>query len=239
MSVVRSLIVAALLAGLCGCNSPPRAARYRFVVEIDDNGRIARGSSVQEERCAFHDGYIRMGNAFDCGERGEAVVVDLGAKGLLFVLLNPDPSRPRVSGSPWGLLEEAHQKLYDPGGLSAAAFDRMAASRDIASFAAEQMPMMVRFRDVGDPKSVELVDPAHLDASFGPGIEFSKATVAITDDPVTTGIETLLPWLPGLKGVHPETGKIPWTLEGSILQHPFGDPKHTLAGYLEPGYFKD
>ena len=57
-------------------------------------------------------------------------------------------------------------------------------------------PMLVTFRDVRDPTSVERVDPAALDKSFGPGVRLRRITVAVTDDPVTTGIEKRLGWLP-------------------------------------------
>ena len=52
------------------------------------------------------------------------------------------------------------------------------------------------FRDIRDPKSVERVDPAALDKSFGAGVTLRRITVAVTNDPVTTGIEKRLGWLP-------------------------------------------
>jgi hypothetical protein len=56
-------------------------------------------------------------------------------------------------------------------------------------------PMLVRFRDIRDPKSVEPVDPEHLDRSFGPGVTLRRFTVELTDDSVTTGIEKRLAWV--------------------------------------------
>jgi hypothetical protein len=73
-----------LALALAGCGSAPRVARYRFTVEVDDNGRSVTGSSVQEEHCTFNDGFFKgIGNALDCGVKGESVVVDLGAKATL------------------------------------------------------------------------------------------------------------------------------------------------------------
>jgi hypothetical protein len=55
--------------------------------------------------------------------------------------------------------------------------------------------MLVRFRDIADPTSVEKVDPDNLAASFGEGVKLRRITVQLTDDPVTTGIEKRLGWL--------------------------------------------
>lgn len=202
MNLARTLFVLALALSVAGCASWPRSARYRFTVEVEDNGRIVSGSAVQEERCAFNDGLIRMEEAgYWCGVKGEAVVVDLGEKGLLFVLLTADPGRPRVSYPPFELFGHAHHNQSDQEGLTPVkAFDLVAASRDTVTLDAVHTPMMVRFRDIDDPKSVELVDPEHLDASFGAGVRFLKATVAITSDAVTTGIEKRAPWVSNLQG---------------------------------------
>ncbi len=52
--------------------------------------------------------------------------------------------------------------------------------------------MMVRFRDLNDPKSVEKVDPE--------AIGVRRITVETTSDDVTTGIEKRLRWLPTHNG---------------------------------------
>jgi hypothetical protein len=56
-------------------------------------------------------------------------------------------------------------------------------------------PMLVRFKDIRDPKSVEKVDPNDIAKSIGPGVTLRRITLQITDDPVTTGIEKRLGWL--------------------------------------------
>jgi hypothetical protein len=57
--------------------------------------------------------------------------------------------------------------------------------------------MLVRFRDLHDPASVERVDPSDLAASFGAGVKLERMSIEITDAPVTKGIEAVLPWLAG------------------------------------------
>jgi hypothetical protein len=71
------------------------------------------------------------------------------------------------------------------------------------------LPLLVRFRDIDDPKSVEEVDPLDIGKSFGAGAELVRATIeivpvgiwplnsfGITGEPITTGIEKRLSWLP-------------------------------------------
>ena len=50
-----------------------------------------------------------------------------------------------------------------------------------------EWPIMVRFRDLGDPKSVEKVDPN--------AIGVKRIGLETTTDPMTTGIEKRLGWL--------------------------------------------
>ena len=59
----------------------------------------------------------------------------------------------------------------------------------------EDLPLLVRFRDLTDPTSIESVDPFELARSYGAGVTLKRATVEITDDPITTGITKNLPWL--------------------------------------------
>jgi hypothetical protein len=62
-------------------------------------------------------------------------------------------------------------------------------------------PMLVTFDDINDPKSVKLVDPANLTASFGAGYALKSITIEVTDEPVTVGkISSKLLWIPSLKG---------------------------------------
>ena len=58
------------------------------------------------------------------------------------------------------------------------------------------LPDLVSFTDVNDPKSVIEVDPNDLQATLGPNITWNEITLESTDEPVTTGIVRKLPWLP-------------------------------------------
>jgi hypothetical protein len=61
-------------------------------------------------------------------------------------------------------------------------------------------PLLVRFRDLADPTSVERVDPDDLANSFGKGVTLKAITVARTEAEVSRGIEGRLPWLEKIQG---------------------------------------
>lgn len=67
---------------------------------------------------------------------------------------------------------------------------RIGAKADISP---NNLPMLVRFHDINDPKTVERVDPNNLAATFGEGVNLVSTTIEITDEPITTGIEKVLP----------------------------------------------
>jgi len=59
------------------------------------------------------------------------------------------------------------------------------------------LPQMVTFDNDDIPTSVKPVDPQNMATAFGPGVRFVEASVAITKEPITTGIEKRLRWLQG------------------------------------------
>jgi hypothetical protein len=132
--------------------------------------------------------------------RGEALAVDLGARGVLFSLLTIDHARvsaplvPSSAVSPAGLLVAS----FDGSSIAGVTWRllyRIRNTRGPFEVPLARLLLLVRFSDVNDPKTVERVDPADLATSFGPGVKLVRATIEITKDPVTTGLEKRLPWL--------------------------------------------
>jgi hypothetical protein len=211
-------ILLGLLVGLTAMVAlffPWSTLHYKLSVDIDDNGTTRHGEGVigvsfQSQGPLL----ISPTPQWWVESSGGAFPVDLGARGTLFVLLVGDSKRqqpeshrddhhysPRNAGQA-ALVE--YFKFYVsglPNGLGAKfKINAFANSRTSVDLAPNALPMLVRFRDVGDPKSVELVDPDHLDASFGPGVKILGAKAEITNEPITTGIETRLRWLKGSYG---------------------------------------
>jgi len=178
--------------------SPSASLNYKLSVEIDDNGVPRRGEGVV--RAVFQAQPILIGQTppWTIGPVGEAFPVDLGSKGMFFVLVSRDPGRkPSVdAGSKGALYSYFHFRNTDaPTEAVLASFVALAESHSAVDVRPEQLPMLVRFRDVNDPKSVEIVDADHLDQSFGPGVKIKAVRAEITNEPVTTDLGNRLPWL--------------------------------------------
>ena len=73
--------------------------------------------------------------------------------------------------------------------------------REPVALATDQLPDLVTFSDVGVPKSALRVDPNNLEAIFGHDVKWRSMTIEVTGQPLTTGIETKLPWLKTMSGV--------------------------------------
>lgn len=184
LSIVLTIIVggggAFLLNRLA---SPTETFRFRLTLLADVNGETVTGSGVFQET---------IGKTGPTQLTGEAVTLDLGQNRVLFLIFPgvsaaqaianmPLRDFPLREGSP---LERARQLLHD---------------RPHADVDFNQLPVLVHFRDVANPTSIEVVNPANLARTFGNDVTLYKVTIEITDDPVTTGLETRLPWLADLK----------------------------------------
>lgn len=193
--------------GLTACTAYKGTVRYRLTVNVETPDGIATGSGVIEYKHTVYKRPLPMtqGTIEETDRRGEAVVVDLGTRGTLYVLLACRQGKTPVwcSGDklPFEVLKKSGSVdlKFQPGETDGAWRARMAraieAMRGKHPVAIADLPFLVRFRDERDPKTVEAVDPYNLAASFGEGVRLGSVTMEITDDPVTRGIEKRLGWL--------------------------------------------
>ena len=194
-------MVAALMLALIGCGHSSQVLRYRLSVEVETSQGLRTGSSVIEVRGFKNPDWLTPeGRGTRSSFRGEAVGVDLPGGQTLFALLyggGTDAAefpwlafRDRLKGSKdW--LESMERMRGWQGEIVL-----MQPTQTINSKEVSGLPLLVTFRDIKDPASVEEVDPVNLAANFGPGVKLRRVTIQITDDPVTTGIEKRLGWLP-------------------------------------------
>jgi hypothetical protein len=208
--VVLGVMIGALLKLASLALIPSSSLHYKLSVDIDDNGVLRHGEGVIG--VAFQSqGPLLIGNTpqWSVGAGGEAFAIDIGKRGALFVLLVGDRPRNERNHVRWGdkgrspdAGRGALSVYFEfvvanfPNGLgSKAKIDALAASKMAVEVEAAALPLLVRFRDLNDPSSVEVVDPNNLEAAFGAGVKLVGAHAEITDEPITYGIERRLPWL--------------------------------------------
>ena len=214
--MMRFLIIAALLfvlaAGLIVFAFPIGTFRYVMTVEVEADGEIYASSSIHEIRIGKNLP-ITWGRRYSDEFRGEAVAVDIGDRGTLFVLLTgpcrytdrPLPEVPNCRSDP----EDVARAVFDFPETSDAFVRSMSRIEASADAALDDLPMFVTFADLSAPETVQLVDPQDLTNAFGEGARLQRVHLQATRDTITTGIEQKLPWIGSLRG----------SLDGSTLYH--------------------
>ena len=193
-----------------GSTTWPRTIRSRLTLVVETPEGERSGSSVTQVTTSFPGGLTRaQGYSIWPTLVGEAVVIDLGPRGLLFATFESQWAFARGGGSSGynsALDPFPQEKFRGETGTGIWAKDEYAGYLDEVKrrkpkgeLPFKDLPVLVRFRDPNNPTSVELVDPFNLAASFGSGVTLKGASVEITDDPITKGIEARLPWLASSK----------------------------------------
>ena len=154
---------------------PTVTHRYRLTLVADDNGKTVTGSGVIEASYWKKSQFMGSHGEYGSSARGEAVVVDFGGKGVLFALLTGGDKRTNANAD-W-IVRTAFG--IDRGSPPDEELRKLRALIGKVDLQLGQLPLLVRFRDISDPKTVERVDPANLAASFGPGVKFVNATIEI------------------------------------------------------------
>ena len=208
LGIIAALAVAAVVGFMTAY--PSVTKRYRLTIEAEVDGQPKIGSSVVEVTWRKQP-KIGDWSSLIYGSRGEAVVVDLGTRGTMFALLKagddirsaPETIILRAFGFPGGIFQGSN---YNSPYEALRDFERLSGKREMPL---TSLPMLVRFRDPDDPKTVEQVDPLNIARNFGAGTKLVRATLEIapagiwpfnrygmSGEPITTGIEKRLSWLP-------------------------------------------
>jgi len=202
---VVAIVAAAILALgwliFDGSTTWPRTIHYRLTLVVDTPEGERSGSSVVQIKIRFPGFLMEAVGSITTAVLGEATMVDLGPRGLLFALLvsEKDLSEGRTGPYPLPFSSDDYRGKYPnndgSNAQTASFFDELNRVKPKAEILLNDLPMLVRFRDPKDQTSIERVDPSDLSASFGSGVKLKRATVEITDDPVTKTIGARLPWL--------------------------------------------
>lgn len=179
--------------------------RYKMTVEVETPEGIVSGSAVRQMGNDLHGSPLSQnGNPGDVS--GEAVVVDLGERGVLFALIS---HRSDIE------FYDAFREIWPHGGSTPEAI-KFYANLPVGTkgvLPPQVGPKLVTFTDMNDPTSVILAQvwerkgrggfylaEDRMEALFGEGVKLKGITLEITDEPVTWGIEKLLHWLGDVGG---------------------------------------
>ncbi len=213
--------VCAALAPLAACGGPTYRYRYRLTVWIEVNGRLVSGSGVREIRVADVNALPNPGSLVTTRTHGDAIPIDLGDGRVLF-MLNYGYQTPQQSAKDFTTIEEwsptalFSQAIGNPNlwsGGQNALLQRLSSlgSTQPIDVAAGALPAMAFLLDRRRPDTARLVDPVDIAEAVGTSVELHKASIELTTEPVTRGIEQWLPWLSDLKQ-QPESATVSGTM---------------------------
>jgi hypothetical protein len=173
---------------IAGCGSVfANKYRFRMTIEVQTPQGPKTGSSVYEVWAVNTPKLTSEERSRDWGVSGEATVIDLAA-GPVFVLLKTgNPLRQDLALMSMAALDPVFANDVVESAVRIASGNTKARGE----VATSDWPMMVRFRDINDPKTVERVDPA--------AIGVKRISLETTGDAVTTGIEKRIPWIDHLE----------------------------------------
>ena len=184
--------------------------RYKMTVTVETPEGIKTGSAVREVSVKQNP-KITPETLPHIAVKGEAVVVDLGQRGLLFAIM-------KNSIGP----DYTHHVVYKTiGGSTSPEGIRYLqnATGKKAVLEPEDYPVLVMFKDINDPKTVtpalelgnnpkppfaQIVKDDYFDELFGAGVKLKEITIEMTDEKVTWGIKKTRP------SFDPETGFMEW-----------------------------
>jgi hypothetical protein len=197
--------IVAAIYGTFLATFPTTTINYRLTLEAMTPDGPKTGSGVIQVSYGSDFNLNGGGRKGSIKVTGEAVYLDLGRDRNLFVTLSEqslgrsgDRDEPlagetapqwlpvQIFGFKWDWGDE--RKLAQQ--LRAA---RAKGPKDVPLIA---LPTTVTFRDLADPKSVELVDPRDIGANFGQGYVMTRAQIELVNDGVKWNIREVLPWLP-------------------------------------------
>ena len=177
---------------------------YKLTLVVETPEGLKTGSAVRWVYFSVMPKLLPEEHGIDAGVKGEAVAVDLGQRGVLFSLMKGEAGYDNIVN---------REFPYEGGVRRRILYYTFLKEKKELAF--DKIPMMVRFRDINDPKSVEKVDPNDLEKSFGKGVKLVSATLEMTDEDMTKGVVDK--WLPSFDE---KTGFMKW-----FRSLPYGDSR--------------
>lgn len=189
--------------------------RYKTTIIVDTPEGEKSGSAVREMTFAMSPCPQCLSDNYRAkiSTRGEAVVIDLGKRGIAFALMNWDSYRAIFDlfpGPPGATM--AGVKYYSSLKNAKASLNQP----PFTTYPSTQYPTMVTFKDMKDPKTVDFVYKSesvsvpnqmaldykitdNFETAFGKGVRIKNVTIEMTDEDVTWRVGSYLDWLQKLE----------------------------------------
>ena len=165
---------------------------YKMIVTVDTpegvkTGEVVRGIKTSSSSLQL-GGLPESSSQIDV--RGEAVVIDLDERGQLFGLISWDSYRELYYSFPF-----KSDRKKGTNTIPGIKFYNSLPIGSKAELPRKYYPQFVTFKDIEDPTSVEAVDIDNLSETFGESVELQNITIELVDEPVSSEILAILPWL--------------------------------------------
>lgn len=189
-----ALFIGGAIAWVKFITYPDYSYRYRLALSIESDGKVHTGSSVIE---VTWSGGIPFG---DVGPyvpvvRGQAAFIGLGERGAVVAVLTAPSHEERgrivwpegVSAIFLGARAFGNSSTYD----ELPQLPRLSGLRNLTP---DNMPRLIWFSDVRDPKTLRVIKAADIPELFGSNARLASAYVEITRDRIVIDIDKKLPW---------------------------------------------
>ena len=178
--------------------------RYKMTVVVETPEGTKTGSVVREIGVGSEPALLGTSGGGSASAKGEAVIVDLGQRGKLFVLND----YPYGESSKYRIFWDAFPMPEGRGALTPQGIRYYRSLKNKkAVLSANYNLFMVTFGDLEKPESVKLVRAQYVKKDnqtykidrfqeiFGAGVSIKEIIIETTEEPVTWKIERTLPWI--------------------------------------------
>lgn len=172
---------------------PSTSWRYKITIEIETPEGIKSGAAVREVRAWKNAAKLINPDVapIEYEVIGEAVVVDLGKRGLLFGLIDWDSYEEVYNSFPFNSFD-VDKRLHYYRSLKIGSMAKLQKRR----------PQLIAFKDLSDSKTLHRLSYEHLDDFFGNNVQFKQVIVEITDASVEWNIDNIINKFGGTSGMY-------------------------------------
>ncbi|MDK4715911.1 hypothetical protein [Rhizobium sp. CNPSo 4039] len=156
---------------------------YRVEATFNENGTPVIGSNVVHVAIRRNIPCVDM-CGYTFAVHGQAIPVKFSNGKYVFVLLGVAEQSVRAGNMPFQALRPAplYRKISELPRVS-------------VSVPPQYVPTVIYFTDIADPRSAILVNGDNISTLVGANVRLMNISVELTDDPVSTGLDQLLPWI--------------------------------------------